>query len=54
MLMNGIVLAISMSDTLSPLGIYFRPFANCVRDTYTINNVVLQSGQQRDMKGCDT
>ena len=28
MLTNGIILAISKRDTLKPLGIYFRPFAN--------------------------
>ena len=33
MLANGIKLAISGHDTLRPLGIYFRPFANSVHDT---------------------
>ena len=33
MLMNGIILIISKHDTLKPLGIQFRPFANSVRDT---------------------
>ena len=39
-LTNGIVLAISGCDTLRPLGIYFRPFANSVRDTIYHNNIV--------------
>ena len=33
MVMNGIILAISGRDTLRPLGILFRPWANSVRDT---------------------
>ena len=30
---NGIVLAINGHDTLRPLGIWFRPFANGAHDT---------------------
>ena len=30
---NDIILAISRCDTLKPLGILFRPFANSVHDT---------------------
>ena len=33
MLTNSIILAICRRDTLRPLGIQFRPFANSVRDT---------------------
>ena len=33
MVMNGNILAISGRDTLRPLGIWFRPFANSVCDT---------------------
>ena len=33
MLTNSSILAISGLDTLIPLRIYFRPFANSVRDT---------------------
>ena len=33
MLMNNIILAISGRDTLRPLGILLRLFANIVRDT---------------------
>ena len=33
MLAKNVILAISKHDTLKPLGIQFRPFANNVRDT---------------------
>ena len=33
MLRNGIMLTINARDTLKPLGIQFRPFANSVHDT---------------------